>query len=1159
MIAKSYKMFLILITAFVFFALTSCSKSKVVYSKNVARNTSPTPANATPTPTPTPILPQISGLTNDLIVAKTKSWSWGCDQTCTYRFVVDQITNTSPTGAFDTTNSVSQNSGDGRYYLHVQAQNTENIQSSVTHVYVDLDNSGPTAISAITPSSTTFEALFSGPTMTWPEDASDGSGAGVNHYEYAVGTSSGSSDLISWTTAGSNTITPTGLNLSPSTTYYFSVKALDDLGQSSSLRTVSWQTLGTPIFRSVGPSNTTALAVGASNAVTIASGVATFTTALPDNIGLGDVLLYDSDNNGSAESVAFIYYRTSSTQYLVRNSAGVLPSNVTADTDWSIFRAYTSLSNAEAGTENVSISNNFDSWTNGKDIVASNEIWNFVCYADAVEGGTATTVNGWTTGVNNFIRIFTPETTNEVGISQRHLGAWGSGYMRTAGLSIRENYVRMEGISIRTTDTPYDIQGFIGVGAIYISNSFGWIPDSSTHRVFDIYSVDNINVYMWNNIGISESTTSLSRVFYINDVDPIVYIYNNTGITNAGGAFYGNANTTAINNLAYSYGGGLGFANSFAAVSYCASHDATANGVWPSANNQINKTFSFLNQTNFNFRLASNATAVINNGTDLSTDSSLALTKDIDGITRSGTWDIGADEFALHGNDIIVSNLRATNVGDNNLDILVDIIGDDNNNATSVLYYCNDTQFPSCNPLLETPVVLNKSGNIFTANLSSIVHTGADTLKFSVITSDTDGVRGSPLTNSITLRSYIYRSVGATATALTTGAGNSLTISNGQATFANPLPANIGLGDVIQYDSDNNTSIDSLAFISYRTSSTVFTVTNMAGFAPANTVASDQDWSIFRAYTTLYYAEAGTENGNILAALNNFDTWSGGRDLVYSHEVWNIVCYADGPDASPNITIYGWNTSANNYLRVFTPTTSNEVGTSQRHQGLWGSGHMLTSQLSIRANYVRIDGLSIKRGGATYLVGPISGSAAIYISNNFGWIDAAIGTIFVFEIFDIDNTANLYFWNNIGVNQSTWSAAHVFFINDLDPTVFLYNNTGVSKGGRAFSGNSTTTSINNLAYRSGSGVGFGGSFSSISYSSSNDSTSNSLGGAGNQTNQVFTFVNEPSFDFHLSVSDSGAIDYGTNLSADLQLPFSADIDNITRIDPWDIGADEYVP
>ena len=68
-----------------------------------------------------------------------------------------------------------------------------------------------------------------------------------------------------------------------------------------------------------------------------------------------------------------------------------------------------------------------------------------------------------------------------------------------------------------------------------------------------------------------------------------------------------------------------------------------------------------------------------------------------------------------------------------------------------------------------------------------------------------------------------------------------------------------------------------------------------------------------------------------------------------------------------------------------------------------------------------------------------------------------------------------------------------------------------------------------------------------------------MGGAGNQTNQVFTFVNEPSFDFHLSVSDSGAIDYGTNLSADLQLPFSADIDNITRIDPWDIGADEYVP
>jgi len=59
----------------------------------------------------------------------------------------------------------------------------------------------------------------------------------------------------------------------------------------------------------------------------------------------------------------------------------------------------------------------------------------------------------------------------------------------------------------------------------------------------------------------------------------------------------------------------------------------------------------------------------------------------------------------------------------------------------------------------------------------------------------------------------LYRSVGATITALASGAGNGLVISGSTALFDSSLPDNVGVGDAIQYDSDNNGSIDAIAFI----------------------------------------------------------------------------------------------------------------------------------------------------------------------------------------------------------------------------------------------------------------------------------------------------------------------------------------------------------
>lgn len=59
-------------------------------------------------------------------------------------------------------------------------------------------------------------------------------------------------------------------------------------------------------------------------------------------------------------------------------------------------------------------------------------------------------------------------------------------------------------------------------------------------------------------------------------------------------------------------------------------------------------TATFVDATNWDYHLAA-ASEGIDDGTDLSADSYYAFSTDGDGATRSGTWDVGADEYAASG------------------------------------------------------------------------------------------------------------------------------------------------------------------------------------------------------------------------------------------------------------------------------------------------------------------------------------------------------------------------------------------------------------------------------------------------------------------------------------------------------------------------------
>ena len=88
----------------------------------------------------------VTGLSSSSSPVKSVTWSFGCNKSsCTYRSLVSRVTTADLSSLpFGSTTSASQLSGDGIYYLHVQAKDAAGNTSSVTTVSAILDNTAPT-------------------------------------------------------------------------------------------------------------------------------------------------------------------------------------------------------------------------------------------------------------------------------------------------------------------------------------------------------------------------------------------------------------------------------------------------------------------------------------------------------------------------------------------------------------------------------------------------------------------------------------------------------------------------------------------------------------------------------------------------------------------------------------------------------------------------------------------------------------------------------------------------------------------------------------------------------------------------------------------------------------------------------------------------------
>jgi len=298
---------------------------------------------------------------------------------------------------------------------------------------------------------------------------------------------------------------------------------------------------------------------------------------------------------------------------------------------------YTSLSAWEAGEQ--------------RDLVALNEIAVAECYS--MSDTTACVINGWITDATRYIRIYTPT-------SERHAGKWNPAKYRLeqsanwATLENYEDFVRFEGLQVDNTATGSYSQTFYsnGGGETFIDECIG--RQSGAGSGGTIAECDNSSgTLIVRDCVLYDSADRGIRFWQANGYiyNTVIYNCNNGGIVknnSVGSVIVKNCVVFTTADDFFSAGGTF-------TIDTCASDDGDGtNAVIPANWNNV-----FMDIAARDFHLKSTDTDLKDKGADLSA-AAYGFITDIDGQTRSGTWDIGADEYvAAGGGTIPVSGAAA--------------------------------------------------------------------------------------------------------------------------------------------------------------------------------------------------------------------------------------------------------------------------------------------------------------------------------------------------------------------------------------------------------------------------------------------------------------------------------------------------------------------
>ena len=298
----------------------------------------------------------------------------------------------------------------------------------------------------------------------------------------------------------------------------------------------------------------------------------------------------------------------------------------------------------------------------------------------------------------------------------------------------------------------------------------------------------------------------------------------------------------------------------------------------------------------------------------------------------------------------------------------------------------------------------------------------------------------------------------------------------------------------------------------------------------------------------------------------NLSIWESGEqtNLTASNKIAIAECRAtNGAADTAGTTINGWDTSATNYIKIYTSG-------SNRHSGIWNTNKYRISItddscMAILDDYVKVIGIQMETSSPTG-----NGRNNVYISSqgvsNEIWLESLIckhhndTTYWGRSITAEENdNINLKVFNSILYNMnSALNNNNNRQINFGGTSAKIYNCTviGGFYGVRRTSG---TATCKNIIVQNTMGENYLG----ISDDSINNiSNDNTAPGSYAYSGSMVQFQDSGSGDFRLSSTDTAAKDKGADLSNDAYISFTTDIAGRSRPigASWDIGAyeaDEY--
>lgn len=279
-----------------------------------------------------------------------------------------------------------------------------------------------------------------------------------------------------------------------------------------------------------------------------------------------------------------------------------------------------------------------------------------------------------------------------------------------------------------------------------------------------------------------------------------------------------------------------------------------------------------------------------------------------------------------------------------------------------------------------------------------------------------------------------------------------------------------------------------------------------------------------------------------------------------------IFCSGTAPDtATCNQTVMDHVTSPTNYIRIVGDNTTGKWSTNHyrleitNNHGLYNGygAHIYIENMQVQINCTTSTGTNYNcyrlatanndaSGGAIdhRFINCIARKIGAGTDDVFGFIDSdpgASGTVVRFNCLAYDC------YTGFGSDSSTWATNNIYNINCTGHSN-EFNWLDVQKCINCLSANPTT------------GDTFGFYVTGSTGHSNNASDESSAVGTNSRTNQTFTFVDAANDDFHLASTDAGAKGYGTSTPfSGLSFSYDTDIDGQTRVAPWDIGFDQYIP